>query len=497
MNKMVVNHLGKLFVTSDSATILEQVEVAHPAAKMVTLAMQMQDQEVGDHTNFVLMLASELLANAETTLRMGIHQADIILGYEKAQTKALEILETLALAREVNFQNRASLASSIKTVLASKQYGQEDLLADLVAEACSMVMPANPREFNVDNIRVVKILGSSTADSVVLKGMITTRRPEGIVQTLKNAKVVVYGCALESAKTETKGTVLLHNADQLLSYSKTEEDMLEAVFRGIAASGAKAVVTGGKISDIALHFLDKYELMGVKILSKFDLRRLCRTIHARPLVNLDVPTPDDLGLCDHIGTTEVGSNTVTIFRQELDETGVATIIVRGASPNIMDDIERAVDDGINAVKALTKDARFVAGAGACELELAMRLSDWAEESPGVVQYALRKYAEALEVVPRSLAENAGLNATDMMASLYAAHKTGAATAGVDVEAGTVLDAAGAGIVDLLTNKLWGIRLATEVTNTILRVDEIVMARPAGGPKPPKTGGGGDAGDPDM
>jgi len=302
-----------------------------------------------------------------------------------------------------------------------------------------------------------------------------------------DAKVAVYACAIDLAKTETKGNVVIKTADELANFSRGEEEVIENIIASIAETGAKVVVTGGNIGEMALHYMERHGLMAIKVLSKFDLRRLCRAIHAKAVVDLTAPTQEQLGHCERVYVEEISSNKVTIFAQDDEASGVATVVVRGATKNIMDDIERAIDDGVNCVKVMTKDKRFVAGAGATELELARRLQEYADTCPGLEQYAIREFGRALEVVPRTIASNAGLIANEVMASLYAAHTAGNVNVGVDIDGEGVCDAFDAGIIDPFATKAWGLRFATEAASTVLHVDHLVMARRAGGPKPPAQG----------
>jgi T-complex protein 1 subunit theta len=276
--------------------------------------------------------------------------------------------------------------------------------------------------------------------------------------------------------------VLIKTAEQLKNFTKEEEAQMEDIIRAIANTGAKVVVSGSAISDIAMHFLERYQLMVVKVPSKFQLLRVCHACGATGLVRLGAPTAEELGFCDDVTVSEIGGTKVVIFRQEKEDSKVSTLVVRASTQNILDDIERAIDDGVNAYKNLVKDGRFLAGAGAVEIELARRLAQFAESTPGLDQYAMRRFAEAFEVVPRTLAENAGMQATEVIASLYAAHHAGKIHTGVDVEGNGVKDAAAADILDSLLTKLWAVRYASDAVNTILRVDQIIMSKPAGGPK---------------
>lgn len=487
-NKIVINHLQKMILTSDAATILRELDVVHPAAKLLVMASQQQDAEMGDATNLVIVLAGELLKKAEDLLRMGLKTSDIVTGYEKAQKFALETLEELEVDKAADLSSQEELSKAIRTVVASKQNGNEDFLADLVAEAVLAVLPKNPANFSVDNVRVVKIMGGSLEQSRVVKGMVFPKEPNGSVKKATKAKVGVYSCAIDISQTETKGTVLLHNAKEMLDFTKGEESQLEAAIKELHDVGLRVVIAGSTVGELAMHYLNRYGILVIKILSKFDLRRICRVVGATPLARLGAPMPDEMGSIDVVETLEIGGDRVTVFRQEDGVTRTATLVLRGATQNHLDDIERAVDDGVNVVKAITKDARLVPGAGAAEVQLVERLQAYGEKTPGLAQYAIKKYGEAFEVVPRSIAESAGLDATEVLSRLYAAHsRKDEWTTGVDIENEEdtgILDAQDAGILDLMVTKSWAIKLATEAARTVLSVDQIIVARQAGGPKPP-------------
>lgn len=487
MKKMVINHLEKLFVTSDAGAILKELEVIHPAAKLCVFASQMQEQEIGDGTNLVLILCGELLQNAETLLQKGLHPSEIISGFNKAGTEALKILEELVAYKLDDIRNVETVSKCIKTSISSKQYGYEDMLAPLIAQACIQVLPNNPSQFNVDNVRVSKILGGGVLDTQVVKGHVLNRGVEGTIKHVKNAKIAVLATGLESAKTETKDVLSITDAETLLKYSKSEEKAIETIINQIAQSGAKVVICGGAISEMALHFLERYKIMVIKVSSKFELRRLCRAVGATPLVRMGGPTPEELGHCDNVSVEEIGSTEVTIFRQERDDSGISTLVVRASTQNMLDDFERAIEDGVNVFKGLTKDPRLVIGGGATEIELAQKIQSFGESTPGLIQYAIKKYGESFEVVPRTLAENAGLNATTILSNLYSAHQKGQIHDGLNLEKGTISNLMESNVLDLLSTKQSAIRLATNTVVTILRIDQIIMSKPAGGPKPPKQG----------
>lgn len=493
MNKMVINHLEKLFVTHDAATIMQELDVIHPAAKLIVMAAQAQQREIGDGTNFVVVLAGELLIQAENLIRMGLHTSDIIEGYTKAGQKALEVLESLVVKTVDDVRNVDQVTEALKSVVSSKLYGYEQHITPLVSKACIQVCPKNPKNFSVDNVRVAKIEGSNVGDTSLMKGFVLVRDVSGSIRHVRDAKIAVFGCSVDSATPETKGTVLIQNAEDLMSYNKSEEVMMEQAIKSIADAGINVIVTGGTFGELALHFIERYKMMAIKVTSKFELRRLCKAVNATTLVRLGAPTAEEIGHCDYVGIDEIGGTKICVFRQETTS-HIATIIVRGSTSNIMDDVERVIDDAVNIYKALIRDNRLLAGAGACEIELARKLTALAEETPGMEQYAIRRFAASLDVFPRVLAESSGLPATEVVSSLHSAHTAGKSTMGVDVDAITgseaLKDAVTAGIFDSYISKYWGIKLATNAAVTVLSVDQIIMAKPAGGPKP-RDGGARD------
>ena len=486
MNKMVINHLDKLFVTSDAAVIVRELEVAHQAAKLLVMAAQAQEQEIGDGTNLVVTFGGELLGNAEELIRDGLHPSEIIEGYEKALEQTLKWLEELVIqgSETLNIRDKAAVAERLKGTLSSKQFGYEELLAKTCAEACIDVCPKNQLNFNVDNVRVSKIIGSSLHENEVVQGMVIRRDVEGTVKHVKDAKVAVFWCAVDTASTETKGTIIINNASDLESYSKGEEQKMEEYVKMIADSGAKVVVSGQSFGEMALHFIERYGLMAIKMPSKFELRRFCRATNAVGLIKLARHAADELGYVSQIDVKEIGGTKCVVVQQNDKTSRVATVVLRGSTENVMDDIERAVDDGVNAFKALTKDSRTLPAGGATEIELAHRLAAYGRKQTGLDQYAIEKFSKSLEVVPRTLAENAGLNATDVVYNLYAAHAAGETKAGVDVSAESqwVDLAAKESVADVFLVKWWALKLAVEAVCTVLRVDQIIMAKQAGGPK---------------
>lgn len=489
MNKMVVNHLDKLFVTHDAATIMREVDIVHPAAKIVVLAAQAQEKEVGDGTNLVLSLSGSLMSHAEGLLRIGLHPNDIMSGYKIAADAAEKIAQELVVDRVEDIRDRKEVAKAMVSAVSSKFSGYENVLSPLVADACISVCPKDPKKFNVDNVRVAKIPGGGISDTTVINGFAVVRNTSGSIKHVKNAKIAVFGCSVDASSTDTKGTVMIKSAADLKSYNLSEEKSMEKEIKDLADAGINVVVTQGSFGEMALHFLERYKIMAVKIPSKFQTRRLCRAVGAAQLVRLGAPTAEEIGSCEAVDVTEIGDQKVIVFRNVENETsGIATVVVRGATTNVLDEVERAIDDAVNVYKSMAKDNRLVAGAGAFELELFQRLTTVADETPGLEQYAIRKFAESFLVVPRTLCESAGHSSTDSIATLSAAHQEGKATWGVDVESPSGMDAVANGILDSFATKFWAIRLASSAAIDILGIDSIIMARPAGGPKPPKQGG---------
>ena len=281
MNKMVINHLEKLFVTSDAATIIKESDIHHPAAKMIAMAAKMQEQECGDGSNFVISLAGELMTQASSLLQMGLHPSEILIGYEKAAKFAHEELDNQSCYTLADINSHDEVLKCMKTAVASKQYGLEDVLGNLITQACLYSIPKGQSKFSVDNIRVQKILGGGIHDSEVVRGMVVIRQSETSIHHVTNAKVAVFNSNIETNQGETKGTVLLTSADELENYTRSEEDRFERIIKGLAEAGVKVVVASGSISDTAVHFFEKYKMMAIKIMSKWELKRIARAVGAR------------------------------------------------------------------------------------------------------------------------------------------------------------------------------------------------------------------------
>ncbi|KAJ1080337.1 hypothetical protein NDU88_000556 [Pleurodeles waltl] len=483
-NKLVVNHLGKVFLTSDAATILKELEIENPAARLLRTASESQEQEVGDGTNFVVLLAGSLLENAEGLLRLGLPVSDVITGYEMASKKVLKILKNLCCSSVENIRDVAQTARGLQTVIGSKLTGYEEFLAKLVAESCISVLTPEG-QFNADNVRVCKIIGASILHSSLLEGMVFKRKAEGCVTSVMDAKVAIYSCGFGMMNTETAGTVLLESAADLMNFGNCQENLMETRVLSILKTGVNVVVVAGKVEDLALYYADRYKLMVVRMTSRYDMRHLAKATGATILMTLVPPLIEDIGHCDQVYLDEIGDTQVVIFKKQKNCSSVTTIILRGSTEELLSNVEQGVTNAVKVYQVLTMNATLVPGAGATEIELCVKLRFLGVTHPGTEHYGILEFAHALESLPRALAENAGLNVNEAMARLKAVHQLQAPNVGFNLvgDGPDTVDAAKAGILDSFLVKHWGIKLATNVAVTLLGISHIVMAKKSGGPKP--------------
>merc|ERR1719387_405519 len=482
MNKLVVNHEGKILTTSDTETMLNHLEITHPAAKLIAMAANAQQNEIGDGANLVVTLAGELLSSAESLMHDGLHPSEIANGYRKAAHWALKELDSLIIPGSDKFENlnENDVMQRLKASVTSKQYGYEDLLCQLVAKACIDVCPNNSKNFNVDNVRVVKFLGGGIEESVVIKGLILSGDTLGTIKHIRNAKIVAYAHGIDTPSTETKCSVLLRSASELENFNKSEEISTENFIKKIADLGIKAILIGQSLGEIAQYFLEKYGIMIIRVHSKFELQRICLLTGCCSLAKLDFPNKKELGFAKSIKVREIGSKKCIVFEQETIMNQFTTIILRGATHQILNETERTVDVGVNCYKALCKDARTLPAGGATEMAIAKRLSDLARSETGIEQLAIQKFAESFEVVPRTLADNSGLYSVDIISAMWSEHMLGKKEVGVNLELGSLKELSKEGIVDLYIVKWWALRLLFDAVSTVLTIDHIIMAKHAGG-----------------
>ncbi len=501
-NKLIVNHLLKHFVTSDASTILKELEVNHPAAKLIMDCASAQQQETGDLTNYVCLLSAQSLNFSIKLLHWGISPSIISESFIQCKKQLLTHLQASILP-----QDSMNTTKCVRTAISAKQYGLEDLLTPLVVNAIQMTIGATlekdsvlkpSTQFDMDNIRVVKVLGGGLSDSTVIHGMCFHKEPLSVLQSTTGTSnmIAVYTCPLDISQTETKGTILLNNASELLDYSKLEEDKLFKELKAIKDSGVHCIISGGTISELAVYMCNQLQLICISIPSKFELRRVSRCTNAVPLTRVGVPTKEEMGH-GTVECLEIGNNRVTYVKTNSSTSTsgrVATILLRGSTQPQLDDIERAVLDGVLVYRSLCIDDRVVGGAGCTELQLAKLLRKSATRGQGQ-EAVYSMVADALEMIPRLIAENSGLDGMKMTSELAKSHSVDSGDAsmavcyqGVDVESDKGLNVLKSGIVDSYYCKEWAIKFGMDVCATVLKIDQIVMSQPSGGPKPPKQQG---------
>lgn len=373
---------------------------------------------MGDNTNFVITFAAELLNQAAELIKNGLHPSEILVGYEKAWKKCLSLIEDAPRFKVSDVKNMEEITNIIKPVIGSKLlHGHDAILAPLIAEACISVVPSKAENFNVDNIRVAKVLGGSLFDSQVIHGLVVVRNCETAINKAESCKIAIYNCPLETQTAETKDTVLFKSAEELINYNKSEEDFMEKLIKDIVDSGVKVVIAGGNISDMALHYFERYKIMVFRVMSKFELRRIAKAVGACPLVRLGAPTKEEIGFADRVYVDEISSMKCIVIVRNSDENKLATIVIRGSTMNLLENIERIIEDGVNVYRNTCKDPNFVPGAGAIEIFLSNGIKEYGKNITSLDQYAIKKFGEAFEIVPRTLAENSGLNVNEVIANL--------------------------------------------------------------------------------
>ena len=481
MNKYIVNMHDKLFLTKDTNVMANELEINHPAVNVLVDGLKAQNSEQGDGTNFVVTFGGELMNYAGKLISEGLHVADVSEGYEKAFNKTMELLDKAEKFKINDVKNLEEATKIIKPVIGSKLvHGQESFLAPLIAQACINVVPEDKEKFDVDNVRVAKILGGNIMKSEVMKGMLVVRKTEGAVTSCEKCNVAVYNCEFTTKGAETNDQIVFKTADELLNYTKSEEDHMENIIKSIVDSGVKCIVTGGAICNMAIHYLDKYGIMAFRTLSKFELRRIARSIGATLLVRLGAPTKEEMGYADEIKLTEISSQKCILIRKENENNKLSTIVLRGTTNDMLDNLERVVNCGVNAYRAVCKNPEFVAGAGAIDMYLSEKIKAYGNEITSLDQYAVQAFGEAFEVIPRTIIENSGLNVNEKMAALRSRNSKNP-TFGINVKTGEIEDAFTMGVFDHLETKRWAIKHAYNSIKTIIKIDQIIVAKPAGGP----------------
>jgi thermosome len=495
MDKMLVDSLGDVTITNDGATILKEIDVQHPAAKMMVEISKATDNEVGDGTTSVVVLAGELIAKAEELINKDVHPTIIVDGYRKSATKAIEILN--GIAQKVTGNEKQDLIRIAKTSMQTKLVSREaDDLADIVVTASMAVADKSESGYRVDidDIKVEKKAGGSLRDTKLIKGIVLDKEVVhgGMPKRIEKAKIALINSALEIEKTEFDAKINISSPDQMKMFLEEENRMLKSMVDKVVQSGANVVVCQKGIDDISQHYLAKANVLTVRRVKESDMTKMARATGARIVNNLDDLTSKDLGAADLVEERKVETDK-WVFIEGCKHPKSVTILIRGGSQRVVDEAERSVHDALMVSKDVLEKPAIVAGGGAPEAYAASKLREWASSLSGREQLAAEKFAEALEVIPLSLAENAGMDPIDTLTELRSKQSKGAKWTGVDARNARVTDMSKLDVVEPLAVKEQVIKSATEAASMILRIDDVIASSKSGGPPAPPGGMGGMGG----
>ena len=490
MDKMLVDSLGDVTVTNDGATVLDEVDVQNPAAKMMVEVAKTQDDEVGDGTTTAVVLAGELLKRAQDLLDDDVHPTTIVAGYKKAADKAVSALDSLS--EPVKVEDKAALKKVAMTAMHSKGLGgAREHFADIAIEAVLQVKEKRGDAWyaDIDNIQLVKKEGKSLLDTQLVRGIIVDKEVvhPGMPKQVKNAKIALVDAALEIEKTEISAEIRINDPNQMKAFLDEENRMMKEMVDKIKASGANVVLCQKGIDDTTQHYLAKDGMLAVRRIKKSDMEKLGRATGGRIVTNLDDLKAGDLGKADLAEERKIGDDKM-VFIEGCKDPRSVSVLIRAGLERLVDEAERALKDALSVVIDVVQKPKVVIGGGAIEAELAKRLKDYASKVGGREQLAIEAFAQTLENIPKTLAENAGLDPIDIMVALRAAHdKKEGATQGVDVFKGEVKDMKKQGVVEPVKVKEHAIRSAAEAASMILRIDDVIAAaKPP--PTPPPKGG---------
>ncbi|AYK15260.1 MAG: thermosome subunit alpha [Methanosarcina flavescens] len=488
MDKMLVDSMGDVIITNDGAAILKEMDIEHPAAKMVVEVAKTQDEEVGDGTTSAAVVSGQLLTKAEDLIEQEIHPTIIASGYRLAADKAVEVLNSLAMTVEMS--NRDLLISIAETAMTGKgAESSKRLLSEISVDAVTSVVDTNGKaSVDKDNINVVKKVGGRVEDSELIRGMIIDKERihPNMPEKIKDAKILLLNSAIELKDTEVDAEISITSPDQLQSFLDQEEQMLKKIVQKVIDSGANVVFCQKGIEELAQHYLAKAGIFAVRRVKKSDMEKLARATGGKLITNMDEITPEDLGYAELVEERKIGGDNMT-FVTGCDNPKAVTILLRGGTEHVVDSIDSALEDALRVVGVAIEDEKLVAGGGSPEVEVALRLQEYAATLEGREQLAVKAYAEALEIIPRTLAENAGLDPIDMLMELRSQHEKGVKTAGLNVFEGKVVDMWKDFVVEPLRVKTQVINAATEAATMILRIDDVIASTRAA-PGPEEMGG---------
>ena len=469
MDKMLIDGLGDITITSDGATVLNEIDVQHPAAKMMIEIAKTQDKEVGDGTTTAVVFAGELLKKASELLEKNIHPSVIISGYQKASDKAIETLEKLSI--DVDMKDRETLMKLANTSIRSKAVASaRDHLSGIVIDAILHIQEKRDGKViaDVENVQIVKKEGKSLEETELIKGIIVDKEVvhDGMPKKIKNAKIALIDAALEIEKTEIDAEIRIKTPEGVKAFLDQETSMLKKMVDRIVASGANVLLTQKGIDDIAQHLLAKANIMTARRVKKSDMEKLAKATGAKIISNFADLKKTDLGTCGLVEERKVGNDKM-IFVEECRDPAAVAIFIRGGLERMIDEAERALNDALYVISDVAEMPKMVPGGGAIEMEVAKEVKTYARQIGGREQLAIEAFANALEVIPRTLAENAGLDTLDTMVAMRAAHeKKNGTTMGVNVFDGGVVDMLKEGVLEPLVVKLQAIKSSVEVGSMI-------------------------------
>ncbi len=479
MDKMLVDNFGDVTVTSDGRTILDEMDVQHPAAKMLVEVAKTQDNEAGDGTTSAVIIAGDLLGRAEELIDKNIHPTVIIDGYKKASEKALETLDKIAMPFDFS-KSRDFLKKTAVTSMASKLVAEyKEYLADMVVKA--MLEVADKQQdgtlkADVEDVKVEKKTGESLGETKLINGIVIDKEivHSGMPKRVENAKIALIDASLENDKPEIDSKINIESPSQIAAFLQQEEDMLRSMVEKIAATGANVAICQKGIDDMAQHFLAKKGIMAIRRAKKSDMEKLARAIGGKIVSDIDDISSKDLGCAALVEERKIGDDKMT-FVEGCKNPKAVTILIRGGTERLNNEAERSIHDALCVIRDLIQDPKLVAGGGAPEMEMANSLKKYAQTLPGREQLAILVFAEALESIAITLSENAGLDPIDILSELRSKHEKGETWAGIEVNSGKVQDMTKAGVYEPVAVKRQIIKSATEAASLILKIDDVIAS----------------------
>lgn len=492
MDKMLVDGMGDIVITNDGVTILDEMEIEHPSAKMMVEIAKTQNEEVGDGTTTAVVIAGELLRKASELLEQNVHPTVIIRGYNLAKERALEILDKIS--TPINMSETEKLKKIAITSMSGKSaasgYGVK--LADLVVNAIKQVAEKDNGKYIIDieNIKREKKHGGSSEDTELIRGLVIDKEVvhPGMPKRIDNAKIALLDAALEVKSTETDAKIQITSPEQMQSFLEQEEQMLKKMVEKVIASGANVLFSQKGIDDIAQHYLAKKGILSARRIKKSDMEKLSKATGAKIITNIDDLTKSDLGYAKKVEERKISDERM-IFIRDCKNPKAVTILVRGGTEHVVDEVDRAIEDAIGSVSSAIELGKIVPGGGAPEIEVAKELRKYAEGFSGREQLAINAFADALEVVPRSLAENAGLDPIDTLVTLRADHEKKKINNGVNIFKSGTIDMISQGVIEPLKIKTQALKSAADAAEMILKIDDIVSAAKLSKPESQQSGMG--------